>query len=122
MLQERSAAFKQAHNIPFRHALIPSVSISLTSTGPLMVSSSSASTQASPTMSAFKGFTPPAPINQVSFPATSEFASAPMPVKAAIGTVKLRDESYMNGARMNMLRMEGNVVAIVASASRFEEM
>jgi glutathione peroxidase-family protein len=41
------------------------------------------------------------------------------PPAAAIGNVNVRDESYMNGARMNIDRIAGNVLLIIDSASRF---
>lgn len=41
---------------------------------------------------------------------------------AAIGTVNVREESHMKGARMKMLRIEGNDVLISDSASRFVDM
>ena len=113
---------KPHYSIVFLQALIPNVSISFTSTGPCTLSSSNASTTASPTRSTFNGFVTPAPISHVSLPPINEFAIAPIPVRAARGIVKLREASYMKGARMNMLRMRGNVVAIVDSASRFVEM
>jgi hypothetical protein len=37
---------------------------------------------------------------------------------AAIGIVNERDESYRKGARMNILRILGNLEAMVDSASR----
>lgn len=38
---------------------------------------------------------------------------------AAIGTVNVREESHINGARINIERIEGNVVEMMDSASRF---
>jgi hypothetical protein len=103
----------------FLHALVPSFSISGTSTGPLTSSSSSASTTASPTKSAFKGLMPPAPISHVNRPPTALFIMAATPPAAAMGSVNVRLLSYMNGARMKMDRMVGKVEAMRDSASRF---
>jgi hypothetical protein len=36
-----------------------------------------------------------------------------------MGNVNVRDESYMNGARMKIVRILGNVVLMIDSASRF---
>jgi hypothetical protein len=107
------------YSIFFLHALFPSLSISGTSTGPLTSSSSSASTTASPTRSALSGLMPPAPINHVNLPPTALLTILATPPAAAMGNVNVRDESYMNGARMNIDRMLGNVVLIIDSASRF---
>lgn len=106
----------------FLQALVASLSISPTSTIPLTPSSSSASTTASATVSAFRGLIPPAPINHVSRPPTALFTIEAIPPAAAMGNVKVRELSYIKGARMKMERMEGKVEATVDSASRFVEM
>lgn len=107
------------YSIFFLQALVPSLSISGTSTGPLTSWSSSASTTASPTKSAFKGLIPPAPINHVNLPPTALLITLATPPAAAIGSVNVREASYMNGARMKIDRMDGKVVLMSDSASRF---
>lgn len=107
------------YNMFFLHARVPSLSISGTSTGPRTSSSSNASTTASPTRSAFRGFIPPAPINHVNRPPTALLIMLATPPAAAMGSVKVRLLSYMKGARMKIDRIVGNVVEIRDSASRF---
>jgi hypothetical protein len=108
----------RTHSMPFLQPLVPSASISGTSTGPFTLSSSIASTTAAPTKSALSGFTPPAPINHVNLPPTALLAIAAIPVTAARGMVNDRLESYKKGARIKIDRKEGKEVDMLVSAAR----
>lgn len=90
---DNSKIGERLHSIPFLHAVLASDSISGTSTMPLTLSSSKASTAASATTSTFNGFVPPAPISHVSRPPVMELAMAPMAVMPARPIVIAREES-----------------------------
>ena len=101
----------------FLHALVASASICFVPTAPLVVSSSNASTTASPTVSTFNGLSAMAPRKLSRLPNNELNSEATKPPKA-IGNVNFRLESYMKAGRIKILRNSGKVAVIVFSASR----
>ncbi|KAL8722641.1 MAG: hypothetical protein Q9181_007439 [Wetmoreana brouardii] len=117
--ERRLYYLQQSYNIPLLHATFAKSSILCVPTTPLTPSSAIASTTASATRSAFKGFSTAAPASGVNRPPTKEFTIFPALPAKAMGNVNDLDESYRKPGRMNILRNFGNEEAIVDSASRF---
>lgn len=104
-------------SIVFLQAFVANCSICFVPTGPLVDSSSNASTTASPTTSTFSGFSAMDPRNPSLLPRKLLNSAATNPPRA-IGSVNFLLESYMKPGRIKMLRSSGSEDEIVASASR----
>ena len=109
----------QIHNIPLLHAVPASSSILSVPTTPFTPSFSTASTTASATRSAFKGFSTAAPANGVSLPPSNPLIAFPAKPPNAITRVNVLELSYRKPGRKKMLRSWGKEEAMVDSASRF---